>query len=200
MTTHNHDAVTSSVNPNWATPKWLFETLHEEFHFLLDAAADGHNHLTIDWLGPDSAICEDGLVVPWYSVISASRTSPADAIFFNPPYSQKLKMPIAPWFAQAATAGEHCTVVGVVPYAPQTKHWRKYVVGDVYRATEIRIFPYRIKFDPPPDYEGNAPGANVNTAVVIWKPSDLFVDPWTPHLRYWSPRPGLSRGNNDDED
>ena len=55
------------------------------------------------------------------------------------------------------------------PFSPQTRWWRKYVVGDMYRATEIRRFPFRLKFEPPPDYEGDAPGANINTVVAIYK-------------------------------
>lgn len=199
---HNHRILTSSESPDWQTPDWLYNALDQEFQFVLDAAANGENHKAPHWLGPDSPICEDGLVLPWQDAVvhllnlqatalSSLAVLQRVAVFVNHPYSRKLGMAHEPWLRQMALAGEHMTVVGVVPYSPQTKWWRKYVVGVDYRATEIRLFPYRIAFDPPPGYDGDAPGANVNTAIVVWKPSELFVDPWVPQLRYWNPRPDL---------
>lgn len=58
----------------------------------------------------------------------------------------------------------------------------------VTRATEVRLFPYRLKFEAPEGHEGSTSGANVNTAIVIWKPTKGFVEPWSPAFRYWSYR------------
>lgn len=200
---HNHRVLTSSENPNWTTPQWLFDALDDEFDFALDCAADAGNHKCPKWLGPGSAICEDALVIPWnMAVTAAPQLTPRPAVFVNHPYSRKQGMLHEPWLQAAATAGKHIPVVAVVPFSPQTRWWRRYVFGVDFRATEIRRFPYRIKFAPPPGYEGDAPGANVNTAIVIWRPDTGFMDPWQPHERYWDPKgfgaPGVPRGDDEE--
>jgi phage N-6-adenine-methyltransferase len=189
MAESTHAVLTSSVNPNWRTPSWLYEALAREFRFVLDAAADPESAKCAYWLGPggllDNALCG----VSWFEVARSVCFGGNElAIFLNPPYSRKLNLPIAPWVEQCALEGEQGTVVAILPFSPQTKWWRKFVVGDMHRATEIRKFPFRLKFEPPPDYVGDATGANVNSVVAIWKPTAEYQNGiWVPHERYWIP-------------
>lgn len=220
MASHNHHAVTSSINPNWRTPRWLVSALDREFGIILDAAADRTSRIIPDghFLGPGSDLLDDALCgVPWWDVVKSvwvgqphyGAALQSRAIFCNPPYSQKENRPIEPWLKAMADAGQDGTVIGVVPYSQQTEWWRVYVEGhdgddgqphSHLKATEVRKFPFRIKFDPPPDYvaprktkadgtdvDGKASGANVNTAIVIWRADNGFVEPWTPYARYWVP-------------
>lgn len=215
--THASSVLSSSKNPNWRTPKWLFKALDDEFCFLLDAAADRDCSLASNFLGPGSSFLEDALCgVSWSSVfdeIQSSEAIWARAIFVNPPYSVKLMhdktqpddvrraMNIANWAKVCEeTAAEGITVVGLFPYATQTKWWREYIENEKGGATEIRRFPFRLKFDPPPDYDGKATGSNVNSAIVIWKPTQLFRGPWAPFTRYYDPRPLSVKRTAKDED
>lgn len=191
MTSAAHDIITLSDEPNWRTPDWLQRALRREFDIGLDAAADATAPVAPLWLGPDSPFgIENALDMPsWESLIT-----PQQAVFCNPPYSRKLNMPIEPWVERLAQTGRAVTAIGILPYAPQTKHWRQFVVGFEHRATEIRLFPFRVKFDAPPGYvnkakDGKTHGANVNTAVVIWRPSGEYplALPWAPLQRYWVP-------------
>jgi phage N-6-adenine-methyltransferase len=189
---HSRDILASSENPNWRTPQWLFDVLHAEFNFGVDMAADAYSAKVVPWIGPGSPVLEDALCgVDWIEIARGDYLRPGTAIFLNPPYSQKLKLPIEPWVERAPQAGEAVPVVAILPYATQTAWWREHVYGPLYRATEIRRFPYRLQFDPPPDYTGKkATGSNVNSAIVIWSPvSRYFVEPWVPAERYWDPRP-----------
>jgi hypothetical protein len=214
MASHNHDIITSSENPNWRTERWLVQALDREFGIILDAAADLTNRVIADgrFLGAGSDLLENALCgVPWWDVVRSvyvgheggagpvTGGAPwwARAIFCNPPYSRKQNLPIEPWVKQMATEGLEGTVIGVLPYSPQTAWWRTYVQGQQgeedgqpyshLKATEVRKFPFRLKFDPPADYTGKASGANVNTAIVIWRAQNGFVEPWIPYERYWVP-------------
>lgn len=204
MASHNHDVITSSENPNWRTPRWLVAALDREFGIVLDAAASMVDRVIPDghFLGPGSELLDNALAgVPWWDIVKSVYLGcvplPNRAIFCNPPYSRKQKMPIEPWVKMMAETGRDGTVIGVLPYSPQTEWWRLYVEGhsdpdsgqpySTLKATEIRKFPFRLKFEPPPDYKGDASGANVNTAVVIWKPGIDYIEPWAPFQRYWIP-------------
>lgn len=212
--THASSVLSSSKNPNWRTPRWLYNALHIEFGFALDAAADAESHLAQFWLGPggelDDALCG----VDWGFILRSLPRGAGHAIFVNPPYSVKLMndrtqpddvrraMNIAKWAevcAQTSLGGGY-TVVGLFPYATQTRWWREYIEGTIMCATEIRKFPFRLKFDPPPDYDGKATGSNVNSAIVIWKPGIYFPKPWAPFLRYYDPRPLSVKRTIDEED
>lgn len=194
---HNHDVQTSSENPNWRTPLWLWDALRQEFCFCIDCASDEETaqRLTIDYLGPGSTLLEDALCgVPWVDVAQALIEGVVElnrvALFLNPPYSNKLKMPIEPWVEQAAKTGESITTVAILPYATQTKWWAEFVYGPLYRAVQIRRFHHRISFDPPLDSNKPKLNANVNTAIVIWSPlGQQIAEPWVPHEFYWNARP-----------
>jgi site-specific DNA-methyltransferase (adenine-specific) len=188
MSTHNHDVQTSSENPNWRTPQWLFDALNAEFHFSVDAAADAQTTKCPVWFGP-GAFLDDALLVPWIDVAHTMGWV-RPTIFVNPPYSNKLKRPIEPWVEQAAKAGESITTVAILPYATQTKWWAEFVYGPLYRAVQIRRFHHRISFDPPLGSGKAKLNANVNTAIVVWSPlGQQIAEPWVPHEFYWDVRP-----------
>lgn len=214
--THSRQILASSENSNWRTPKWLGQALHREFGFVLDAAATADDRICdLPFLGPGSQWLEDGVCgVSWWDVAGAIHYQSElerRAIFVNPPYSLKRysesikagtpdrSMLIETWAEQAANDGMRGTVVGVLPYSPQTDWWRSYVESPnpKHRAVEIRRFPFRLQFEPPPDYTpkaredgtpGKASGANVNSAIVVWSPlAQEFGEPWQPPSRYWVP-------------
>ena len=84
------------------------------------------------------------------------------------------------------------TVVGVIPYSPQTEWWRTYVEGQqekgatletFFAAREVRKIPHRVTFlRPDGSVEGSAGG---NTAIVVWKPKHGICAPWVPFSPYW---------------
>jgi hypothetical protein len=211
MASHSHQVLTSSERFDWRTPKPLFDALHREFDFTLDGAADETNHLLPRWLGPGSAINEDALDAALTPAVLAN-----ERIFVNWPYSVKharlrrkagdelgaRALEIENWMAWAWSISlVGGLVVAVTPASVQTEYWRQHVwqglpmdAGGYYwhRATEARILPHRVKFDPPTDLAAEdviGESSNVNTAVVIWRPFDsCFTEPWAPQLRYWTYR------------
>ena len=139
---------------------------------------------------------EDGLTADWSTVVGAC--------FMNPPYCRAdstVDPPIdgialTPWIEKAwAESIKGATVVGVLPFSPQTMWFRAYVYGHEPRvggvlvegfhaAMEVRQLPYRVCFvDPDTGEAGN--NANSNTCIVIWKPNPGYVGTWQPVVRYW---------------
>lgn len=107
----------------WQTPLSVFNQLHEEFGFTLDAAAE-----------PSSALCDkyfteqdDALIQDWSNEI----------VFCNPPYS-KLKQ-----FAEKASAESRrgATVVMLVPARTDTQAFHNHLA-----AGEVRFIKGRLKF------------------------------------------------------
>lgn len=195
-----HEIITSSLNPNWRTPDWLYHALDGEFGFILDCAAQASDSKCPDWLGPGGVIDDALCGVPWWDLAAAvyqgSIPLQRRALFVNPPSSRKTyeqtrdrSMLIESWLPVIAEAGQRGTVAAILPYSPQTEWWRSYVESDHPggRATEVRKFPFRVAFDPPAGYEGDATGSNINQVVVIWKPTSAFAGPWAPLCRYWIP-------------
>lgn len=198
MRDHDRQVLASSKQPNWRTPRPLFHALHAEFGFSIDLAACAADSTLDRWLGPESPLedAQDALAFhSWHEVIDEFAFG-----FLNPPYSRKLKMSIAPWIERCwQTSLDGRGVVAIVPAAVQTQWWQAYVVrgglpapgdGAAHRASEIRFFPHRLSFDPPHDEPGKESGnANVNTAIVVWRPYNPFLlEPWAPQVRYWSCR------------
>lgn len=176
---HDRQILGSSESPFWCTPQPLVQALFAEFPLTIDLAASAEDTICDHWLGPGSITNEDALAFDhWADFIPEYGYG-----FLNPPYSRKLKMSIEPWVDRAfLTAERGRGVVAVLPASIQTAWWQEFVWQE---ADEIRFFPYRISFDPPPGVEESG-NANVNTAIVIWRPPRPFVGPWTPHVRYWS--------------
>ncbi len=176
----------SSAKSDWRTPPELFQTLDKEFHFDADVAADATNHLCSCWYGPGEHDHLDGLTGDWHDLVC----------FMNPPYAKAEGLPLEPWLKKAwdeSQAG--ATVVGVLPFNPQTQWFRSWVYGQFieakagwmgHAAMEVRMLPHRVTFNRPDGTPAdNAPG---NTCIVVWRPNPGYVGPWQPAMRYWSYR------------
>ncbi len=190
--TKRHDIAIqhSSKRSDWRTPPELYAALDREFHFQLDVAADDDSALCEEYLTTQ----EDGLTADWSTVVGAC--------FMNPPYARGDSKatppippePIEPWIGKAWRESQQgATVVGVLPFSPQTRWYRYFVYGQNmedghwcgHAAMEVRQLPHRVTFIDPDTAEpaANAPG---NTCIVIWQPNPGYVGPWQPITRYWS--------------
>lgn len=212
----------SSEEPNWRTPPALCGTLDREFRFTWDLAADEASALCTNYLGPGSPHGTDALDVDWWTFLGSDQAG-----FLNPPYSRTLASayatgklrgaphPIDPVKARALLieswaakcwyeSRQGCTVVAVMPFAPQTDWYRQYVYGHIWdegqpaedapadgfwgwsghAAMEERRLPHRINFLRPDGT--SADSAGVNHAIIVWKPNPGYIGPWQPAVRYWS--------------
>jgi hypothetical protein len=143
--------------------------------------------LKVDWADYLSRAYDEATIV---------RVFQRTAIFLNPPYSRKLSMPIGPWIEKCwQEAQKGLTIVGVIPYSPQTEWWREWVEGHelgpanpvytcrFFAARETRKIPHRVTFlRQDGSVEGNAGG---NTAIVVWKPANGIQGPWVPWAPYF---------------
>lgn len=221
MDAHDQHIIHSSEDPNWRTPGDCFGALDQEFQFSVDGAADRASKLAEYWLGPGSLYGEDALTV---DLLDGRRYFDPQhyRIFLNPPFSRTLasayrtgrikragvwvdhpidlakaaSYDIAEWAAWGwKWSRQGFTIVGLLPFAPQTDWYRQYVYGhsdhalgwNGHAAREERRLSHRISFLRADGTK--AANAGVNTAIVVWKPSAGIVGPWTPHQFYWSYRP-----------
>lgn len=224
MDAHTLKIKHGSLDPNWRTPPKMAERLGEIFPISIDLAADRQSAIVQNFLGPGAGEgLEDALRVEWHSV-SYSRVG-----FLNPPYSvaaiKELKAQRAKWTSDSELTQAQFdakiralrveswaekaylesmlgfTTVAVMPYAPQTKWFRHFVMGHIeaepepgynhivwsgHAALDYWRLPHRVTFLRPDGTQ--AANANVNTCIVIWGPNPGFVGPWVPSGRYWSYR------------
>ena len=228
MSTHDQRILHSSEDPNWRTPKPCYFALNREFAFAWDLAADGPSCLApTKWLGPGSSYGTNALTCEWAVLMRG------EAGFLNPPFSRTLaaayrtgrikrdgvwmEHPIDPELAKVyeienwvrkcwEESLKGATIVGLIPFAPQTDWYRRYIYGHEWNegqpfedakaegfwgwaghaAREERRLPHRISFLRPDGTKAN--NAGVNTAVIVWKPNYGIVGPWQPHQFYWSYR------------
>jgi site-specific DNA-methyltransferase (adenine-specific) len=137
-----HDALTSSVSQNWATPPDLYLTLHNEFVFTLDACADESNHKCDKYFTE----AQDGLKQEWQGYTA----------FINPPYNEtKL------WVEKAIEQHHKYGITIVMLLASRTgnKTWHELIVP---HAKQIRFLKGRIKF------VGATSGATFDSAIVVF--------------------------------
>jgi site-specific DNA-methyltransferase (adenine-specific) len=119
-------ALYTSRTDEWSTPQDMFDELHREFNFTVDAAA-----------GKDNAKCKryfdketNGLVQSWAG----------ETVWCNPPYGRQ----IGKWMKKALVESRHprTTVVMLVPARTDTAWFHDYV----YHRAEIRFLCGRLKF------------------------------------------------------
>jgi len=120
----------SRKSDEWETPQYLFDRLHKEFHFWLDAAATKENRKCEEWIDAG----DNSLWVNWTYIMEPGNWS----VWLNPPYSQ-----IGPFMKKAFIESEKgVRVVCLIPSRTDTKWWHEYVM----QATEIRFIKGRLKF------------------------------------------------------
>lgn len=130
-------AVHSHESDFWGTPQEFFVSLHNEFHFTIDAAADDTNHLLPRWWGPGSSLGANALEVPWKG----------ETCWLNPPYSNILD------FARKAryeSLFNSVTTVMLIPSRTDTRYWHQYIWNEYdnkfQEGVEGRFIRGRLKF------------------------------------------------------
>jgi len=130
------------------TPRWLFEALDREFHFVLDAAASDDNHLcTTYFTERDNALQQD-----WW---------PYRRVWCNPPYDTIGKRNLIRWVAKGDVEGKRCLVAMLLPSKTDTIWWHKYAAKG-----EIRWVKGRLQFG---EHSGKAPWASVVVIFSTWR-------------------------------
>lgn len=120
----NVDAMMASGRIDWQTPPEIFEPLHCEFNFTIDAAAAAHTALVPRfWSAEDSAF---------------DRSWAGERVWCNPPYGAHLPA----WIAKMA-AKEAELVVGFVPARTDTRWFHNLCLP---LAKEIRFLRGRVRF------------------------------------------------------
>lgn len=123
-----NQALLSSKNNNWCTPKKFFDELDSEFYFVLDVAATKKSAKCEDYFTPE----QDGLLQNW------ERSD--GAVFCNPPYGRE----IGKWVKKAFDESQkHNTkIVLLIPARTDTKYFHEYIYG----CAEIRFIKGHLKF------------------------------------------------------
>lgn len=144
------------------TPPWLFDALHAEFDFGLDAAATADNAKVPLYCGPDCAnpARRDGLTASWHDVL-LDAYGELKPVWLNPPYSRGS---IWRW-TQKATAELAVGVTSVIllPADTSTRYFHEFVLQH-----EHRFLRTRLKFEGAPlDRHGKLPPAKFGSVVVV---------------------------------
>lgn len=121
----------NNAKQEWETPQELFNKLNEEFHFILDLAADSTNHKCTKYLTK-----EDNSLLCTRSGIC----------WLNPPYGSRSNK-LSDWVKKAYDESVYSeysdtTVVMLIPARTNTKWWHKYCM----KAQEVRFICGRPKF------------------------------------------------------
>lgn len=165
----------------WWTPPEVFDPLHAEFGFGLDAAAREGSERLPNYLSPEV----DALTYDW---ATASNGLP---VFVNPPYGRGLNK----WIAKAHVTGLYARVVMLIYSITSTRAWHDHVM----KAAEIRFIEGRVYFVAGEDiYKPRADGtrtitlrkgergpATKDSALVIYEPG--HVGP--PRVTSWKQAP-----------
>jgi len=159
----NHDLSVhfSSNRADWETPEELWQALHGEFHFTLDAAASAMNARCSKWYGPGS-FREDALTdEPWIST----------SIWCNPPYGRVINQFLEKG-KEAILQGSAQTVVYLLPARTDTKWFHNLLA---FKA-EVRFIRGRVVFEidgePVRDTAGRPVGAPFPSLVAILRQPD----------------------------
>jgi site-specific DNA-methyltransferase (adenine-specific) len=131
------------MGDNWSTPDLLFDQLHEEFKFNLDACASDWNYKCYNYFGEK----DDAFSKTWGGVV-----------WMNPPYSN-----CGTWVKKAF---EECqkgsTIVCLIPGRVETNWFHDYCVPH-----EIRFVRGRIHFG---DENGKTGRPRLGCVLVIMRP------------------------------
>jgi len=149
-------AIHSSENDTWRTPKPLFDRLHREFGFELDAAALKHTALLDSYYGPDhlNAGRTDALALEDWE---------GQTIFVNPPYGRK----VGDWVKKGweeSLKGK--TVVMLVMACTDTIWWHNWA----WQADQIRLMKGRVPFRR--EDGSKASSAPKGSAILVFRQGD----------------------------
>lgn len=107
MGKRHHESRTDAYLDNWGTPDALFEPLHAQFNFTVDACASSSNaKLPRYWTAADSALDHD-----WTG----------ERLFINPPFGSAFLRPLAKKLTAHRGA---CEFAVVVPARTETIWWQ----------------------------------------------------------------------------
>ena len=158
---HRYTGMFMSDRHDWGTPDYIFDTLHKEFQFDLDAAASKPNAKCDRYLDKEA----DSLASDW------SRLS-SSCVWLNPPYGRT----IGKWMEKAHNESlRGCKVVCLIFARTDTAWWHDYVS----KAYEVRLIRGRINFiDPQTGLKGKT-GSVAPSALIIYKKSDRVFPVYT---------------------
>ena len=125
---------------DWRTPIELFQELHNEFEFTIDAAASPQNALLPRYWTKD----DDALMTDWFG----------ERVYCNPPYGRMA----GKFIRKAALCEAHVSLL-LIPARTDTHAWHDCIFGKA----EVRFLRGRLKFS---ESKGSAP---FPSAVVIWR-------------------------------
>ncbi|MCP4742434.1 MAG: phage N-6-adenine-methyltransferase [Actinomycetales bacterium] len=128
------DVAFSSDRMDWATPWSLFQCLHAEFGFTLDAAASAQNAKCAAFLTEE----QNSLDADWLELSAGGR------VWLNPPYGRS----IGDWiFKCAHEAKRGARIVALVFARTDTQWWNTWAT----EADEIRFLRGRVTFEGAPN-------------------------------------------------
>lgn len=139
------DALFSSKKMDWETPQDFFDEIDNEFHFTLDACANGTNHKCDKYFSES----DDGLKQNWGG----------QTVWCNPPYGRE----IGNWVQKCSQESkqENTTVVMLIPARTDTKYFHEYIYNK--QNVEIRFIKGRLRF------VGAAESAPFPSMVVVFR-------------------------------
>jgi len=149
---------TETLSQHWCTPPKYVDVIREFFGgaIHLDPCSNCYSivNATVEYSLPEV----DGLHASW----------DYPTVFINPPYGRDRKRgtSILNWLQMAAFANRvhGADVLALVPVAPNTKHWKRYVFG---AATAVAfLYDTRLKFLV--DGKSGGKGAPMACAMVYW--------------------------------
>jgi phage N-6-adenine-methyltransferase len=154
----NTELMFSSASAEWATPQDLFDQLHNEFRFTLDAAASSANFKCSDYYALDHPVphMRDGLAGVWDG-----------RVWCNPPYGRGIGQWVEKGWLAALDGAD--VVVLLLPARTDTRWFHDFCVKG-----EVRFIRGRVKFG------GNANAAPFPSMVVIFRPPSWAEGPY-----YW---------------
>lgn len=133
-------ALYSSNKTDWQTPPDIFEPLHREFDFTIDAAASAENALCARyWTIEDDAL---------------SKSWAGERVWCNPPYGREQ----VDWIEKAAQREADIAVL-LIPARTDTAVWHDFI----FPLAEVRFRRGRIKF------VGAKSGSPFPSAFVIFR-------------------------------
>ena len=138
------DVIFSSIRMDWGTPKDLFDSLDNQFHFTLDPCANDQNHKCEKYFTEK----QDGLKQDWAG----------ERVFCNPPYGRDVSKWVKKCYDE--TNDGNCRLAVMLLNARTDTRWfHEYIY---HKADEIRFIKGRLQF------EGSTNRAPFPSMIVIF--------------------------------